>query len=342
MASTAKITKKNPRIAEQNDLYSVNWVQSQLVGAQKLKSGTRPYLWYLLALVKRGYETIAAPQRTIADACHRATGGNKSIRSLQYALNELEENEFITRRKYRIGDDHFRSVILINREAFSFWTRVKTKNVTPMPTRTHISTYAHDVRKDNVREITPCKSTHSSDNNYNTLAARARCKTSAKQFKFHPIIFSLLTVLFGRNIRRWPTVYPSAVQLAHAEISGETDRTEIRWGRWESEWQRMPISEREGICRTSFLPRLQSHSQKFDRSKITPMKATSPPKPKPPRAKPADLPPVLATPDHVRTLLSNAAFYERPTEKEKPTVKNNLGEDELAILSRTRERLKNR
>lgn len=322
------------RIAGPNELYSTNWVQSQLIGAQTLSRGTRGYLWFCLALVKRGYETIAATQREIADSYYRATGGNRSIRSLQYALNELEENGFVRRSKYRVGSDHFRSVIVINKDAFAFWTRERSKNVTPIPTPVYNSSYAQKMPKDTGREITPCNNLLSSDSEYKEPRAHMRSKSNAKQFKFHPIIFSLLTVL------KWPKFEPVEIQLAKAELSGLVDRTEIRWSKWERDWQRLPIDEREGICRTSFLPRLRDHSaggltipKPRTKAAVTPIRKPEPAKPPEPF--------VPATRDFVSSLLSAAAFYKRPeTEPDKPPAK--ISETDLKLLSETRKATEDR
>lgn len=318
------------RIAGPSDLYSINWIQSQLIGSQKISKGTRGYIWFLLALVKQGFETISATQREIADAYYRASGGNKSVRSLQYALKELEEIDFIRRSKYRIGPDHFRSVIVINTEAFSFWTRKRTKNISPIPTQNYTSPYAQNMQKDTGRSIKPCNYSPSSVNENKEPRVRARCKTNARQFNFHPIIFSLLTVL------RWPKTEPPELRLARAELAGQVDRTEIAWPKWEREWQRLPIDEREGICRTSFLPRLRDHSS--DGFKCPPPAPVAPIRK---RQEPPEPPPVPATREQVLAALSGAAFYKRPVESLPPPPKS-LSETDMKLLCKSRDATEDR
>lgn len=243
--------KQLSRVCRENQLYSITYNVLPLVGCQELSPRARRYLAFFISVVKCGYHSIIANADTIADSIFRAQGQTKSVRTLQYALTELEAAGFISRRKYRVGDNHFKTVIELHTDRFIYWTKIKSKKVVSLPTQTHISSYVQGLQIDDRRNQSPCltpKNTYL--NEHNKQRAGTRSKPYAN-FKHIPIIFTLLTILKGKPDRG------KIVAYAQREIDGYSKQTDIRWNYWSAIWQSMPVCEREGIARVDFLPRLR-------------------------------------------------------------------------------------
>ena len=243
--------KRISRVCTENQLYSITYNQISLVGSQELSPRARRYLSFFITVVKLGYHSIIANADTIADAIYRAQGQTKSVRTLQYALKEIETAGFCSRKKFRVGKNHFKTIIEFNIERFVYWTKIKSKKLTPITTSSHISPYAQDLQIDDRRNNSPCLTPQNTYlNEHNKQCAYTRSKHYAN-FKHLPIIFTLLTILKGKPDRG------KILALAQREIDGYSSATDIRWKHWGSIWHTMPIEEREGIARVDFLPRLR-------------------------------------------------------------------------------------
>lgn len=322
--------KQQSRACRENQLYSITYNIIPLVGCQELSPRSRRYLAFLISVVKCGYNSIIANADTIADSIYRAQGQTKSVRTLQYALAELETAGFLSRKKYRVGDNHFKTVIALHTERFTYWTKIKAKKVTPIPTCAHISSYVQDLQIDDRRNETPCLTPqYSYLNEHNKQRVRTRSNKHTK-FKHLPIIWTLLCILKGKPDKG------KIVALAQREIDGYSKQTDIRWKHWGAIWQTMPVEEREGIARVDFLPRLRhALSSPHMGPPVTEEKTTQ----KPDRDDGGPL-----------SILIRATMEatEPPKETKKdppkppPEVKIILDEDEMSVLTGAKNAVKNR
>lgn len=253
------LAKQNQyRVASINEIFSISYNFLELNGASNLTPRARRYLFFFVALVKIGYTAVAVPMEALAEAIYRAQGQTKSVRTLRTALQELEKTGYLRRNKYRIGDDHFRSVIILNTDKFVYWTQRRSKNVIPLPTQSHNSGYRQVLPKAN---LTTTKSRVNSQNTYksenNKPRAHARCNLNTKNHKYHPLIYTLMVVLKGEPEvlrRKVLSLATHEIRIPDENVSG------VNWRYWESRWpflDHRPDGERELIAKSQILPALK-------------------------------------------------------------------------------------
>ncbi len=246
------------------------------------------YWWWLVSAAKIGQWVISGTCGELAASIYRVQGQTRSIRTLRSALGELAATGWISIRPGQRG-----IVIVLHRSRFAFWTRTRCGNITPVTTKPTFTDSRQGLPGDD-----PTSNSHSDirvldklDNKRIALKSKSHAKYSNW---INPILFTLRCLLRGAPDRFGIEV------LAAAEISGETELTEVPWGRYAGEWQRMTISEREGIARTWFLPALRAVTgPRPAPSSPAPRPAPSSPAPRPAPSSPA---PISLTPEELRIL----------------------------------------
>ena len=322
--------KLQSRVARENDLYSITYTQLSLVGSNGLSARAARYLQFLVSVIKCGYTTIISDANTISDAIFRAQGQTRSVRTLRYALSELEDKGYISRPHNR-GGSHFKTVIYLNVDRFAFWTKIKTKKVIPIPTHDHNSGYVQKVQTDDRRNQTPCFNSQYPDIRENEeQRAGTRSKPYANHI-FHPIIFTLRCLLWGK-----PDM-GKVLSKASREIAGYSSESGIDWGHWTGElWRSFPTEEREGIARVDFLPRLRNTLK-------------HPPPSIPQAEQTVQVPPPIPLEgsiiENIRKVLAKTTREELenkppPEKKGGGDEKMSLDERELALLTRAKKTIK--
>lgn len=247
------------RVAKENELFSISYNFLELEGTSNLSPRARRYLFFFVSLVKLGYTAVAAPMEALAAAIFRAQGQTRSVRTLRSALAELESAGYLHRNKYRIGDDHFRSVIILHTERFVYWTRKRSGNVVPITTVNHNSGYRQNLPKADLTTTPLRVNSQNSSESDNTLPrTHTRSNLNTKSHKFHPIIFTLMIVL-----KREPREQRNRLlsQAAHEIRNRRDNASGVDWDYWETRWPFMdhrPGGERENTAKATILPRLES------------------------------------------------------------------------------------
>lgn len=242
-----KLLVNRDKVARINDLYTIEYCVFSIPGTSSFSARERRYLFFLISLVKSGYTEIRAPMAAIADSIYRAQGQTASVTTLRTAFRELESKGFITRKRCRLGKDVTGALIQIHVERFVFWTRIRTLNITPYPTRCDNSR-PQQVSPGDDRRITSgvVNSQDSSIKRKDGSNARTHSKKSAKIHRYHPIVFTLLCVLPRSPQKK------AAIQLAEREIaSGSSPQSGIDWPHFSQLWRALDPSPGGGRERTA-------------------------------------------------------------------------------------------
>jgi hypothetical protein len=324
------------KIAGKNECFRVIRNNFELDGTGGLSPRERRYLHFFISLAKLGYGTVAVSMDTLAAAIYQAQGQTRSVRTLRTALAELETAGYLTRRKYRIGEDHFRTVIVLNPDRFAYWTQVKTAKVIPLPTSSHVSSYRQDLPESD-RRINPTVQTDSSSDNLR-FEQRARSNFNTKKHRYHPVIYTLMVILKGQD--RFPLL-----TLADSEVRGGDNLSGVDWDYWSRVWPKLsasPGGERERTAKREIVPLLLAAIGKGP--------AVSPVVPKnlvtsPPAEQPCDI--IPASREEVRTLLRDLVTVIPPptTQNHEPSrdaSPNTLSDEEMAVLLPAKEAIENR
>lgn len=247
--------KINPqRIASKNDLYRIDYCVFQLPGTISLSPRARRYLFFIISLVKVGYSGIAAPMAAIADAIFRTQGQTAGIRTLRSALVELESAGYVCRRRCRTGANCKQAVIDFQLERFVFWTKIRSRNVIPHPTLSHISSCRQNLPADDRRINHRVNNDNSPVTNIKEQRARTRSKKSAKKQKYHPVFYTLLCVIPSSPVR------PKMIDLASREIScGSGSQSGVDWSHFTRLWRALdpyPGGGRERTAKREIVPLL--------------------------------------------------------------------------------------
>ena len=126
------------RLANASRIRTIDFARSGIAGTGSLSPRARRTLAVYVALVKMGFDGVAAPMGAIADAVYRSSHGEAgSIRTLQRAHPELEARGFICCANFRPRGRTKGALIRFNLDAFSYWTGRKTQNIQPLPTSSH-------------------------------------------------------------------------------------------------------------------------------------------------------------------------------------------------------------
>ena len=249
------------RFADARRIRTIDFARSGIGGTGSLSPRSRRALAVYIVLVKMGFGGIAAPSGAIADAVYRSSHGEaKSIRTLQRANKELAEKGYICSAKYRPGKRARGTVIRFCPEAFAFWTKIAAKNVTPLPTQSHISPDATSCRtSDRTRDKVTFKSPDLTKNEHTKPRAGARASQKTSRRK-NPVLFSVVIVLSKMAMHRADR--RAARARAEIELKAAVAGVElinpsgVDWAYWEKRWPELSIPVRETVASREIVPRL--------------------------------------------------------------------------------------
>jgi hypothetical protein len=195
----------------------------------------------------------------IADAVYRSSNGEaKSIRTLQRANNELEAKGYIECARFRDGERSRGALIKFNSNAFTFWTKIASKNVTPLPTQSHISPDATTCHpSDRTRDKVSSNSLDLLESIDTKPRAGARAVKKPSRRK-NPVLFSVVMVLSKMSLHR--TERRAARSRAEIESKACTAGVElinpsgVDWAYWEKRWSEFTIPVRESVAAKEIIP----------------------------------------------------------------------------------------
>ena len=257
LQASSVICAKNLATAEK--VRTIDFARSGIVGTGNLSPRARRTLAVYIVLVKMGYSGVSAPMGAIADAVYRSSNGeSRSIRTLQRANNELAAKGFIECARFRPRERSKGALIHFNPNTFAFWTKIASKNVTPLPTQSHISpdaTTCHpsDRTRDNV-----------SSNSLDLVESidpkpRAGARAVKKSYRRkNPVLFSVIMVLSKMEMHR--TKRRTARARAEIESKACTAGVElinpsgVDWAYWEKRWSEFSVPVRETVAAREIIP----------------------------------------------------------------------------------------
>lgn len=255
------------RIATVHNVRALQFGISAVEGTGSISPRARRVLGAYIPLVKQGFDALSAPMGAIADAVFRISWGeSRSIRTVQRAHSELIQAGFISFRQCRNAG----VMILFNLPAFAFWTRTKTKNVSPLPTQSH-NVVSRETTCDTVPHTTTChpsdrtrieshvNSPTISQSSNNSPRAGARDQKSFSKRRAD-IVLSLRCVL--KKMDMHPSERRRIVRKLKYELAAlqagipAAQSSGIDLDYWRKRWDEMPITVRESTIRREFLPAL--------------------------------------------------------------------------------------
>lgn len=218
-------------------------------GAAHLSPRARVYLAYFVALAKMGYCSLAVPIGALTRAQMASGGRYRSDRTTYLALAELEAHAYLRRSRYRIGQDHFRTVINLNLAALSYWTRQSVGKCTPISSKVG---YVQGLQESPVTSK-PTVTTSDSlvEHTYiDRTVGRMKSAIDSAVWKWAPVLYTLRCLLGSPRA--------AELRLAAAELHGLVEsESGIEWAYWSSRWPELGIPAREGVARSELLPPLR-------------------------------------------------------------------------------------
>lgn len=269
-------TETKKRFANASKIRTIDFARSGIGGTGTLTPRARRTLAVYVVLVKMGFDAVAAPMGAIADAVHRSSHGEaRSIRTLQRSNLELQERGFISCANYRPGVHSKGAVIWLNTDAFTFWTRQPSENISPLPTQAH-NVVSRETLCDDSLHTTSCHpSDRTRDNsslnsqysskNINTkqrASARANYKKSTRPRK-NAVLYTVGIVLSGMTLHRADR--RAARDRAECELKAIGAGVElvnpsgVDWDYWGKRWNELGIPVRETTAAREIVPRLLGH-----------------------------------------------------------------------------------
>lgn len=255
------------RIATVHNVRSLQFGISAVEGTGSISPRARRVLGVYIPLVKQGFDALTSPMGAIADAVFRISWGeSKSIRTVQRAHSELIQAGFISFRQCR----NTGVMIVFNLAAFAFWTRTKTKNVSPLPTQSH-NVVSRETKCDCVPHTTTChpsdrtrkevrvNSPTISQSSNNSPRAGARDQKSYSKRRAD-IVLSLRCVL--KKMDMHPSERRRIVRKLKYELAAlqagipAAQSSGLDLDYWRKRWDEMSITVRESTIRREFLPAL--------------------------------------------------------------------------------------
>lgn len=261
------------KLATTERIRTIDFARSGIGGTGNLSPRARRTLAVYIALVKMGYSGISAPMGAIADAVYRSSHGEAgSIRTLQRANGELEERGFIDCVRFRNGERSRGALIRFNLEAFSFWTKISSNNISPMPTQSHISpgtTSCHP--SDRTRDQVASNSQDPLEKVSTKPRAGARAFKRTSRGKKHPVVFSV-----GKALDKMHGVHRADKRAARARAQCElmaiaagiaiVNPSGVDWAYWASRWNDFSWQVREMTAAREIIPMLLGQPDKMRRS----------------------------------------------------------------------------
>lgn len=250
----------------------------------KLDNKSNMLLSCFVALSKLGNNGISSPIYHILKMLNR-NGYNISQRSIFRALSQLQSLGYITRQKYRTGDDRFRTIIRFADDAFSYWTQKRTSKIAPIPTRNDTS--YNDSQLPNWQEEDLTNTNYRVNScNYNNKYTKQRASArdqiyfskndqkqpQSKRKKRNSVLTSILICLDKiRELHR--SDRKRALSTARCEIHAIDAGVQIiggsgiDWKYWMSRWDNFSIPVREMTAKNEIIPLLLSRKLKPNSAK---------------------------------------------------------------------------
>lgn len=261
---------KQKKLATTERIRTIDFARSGIGGTGNLSPRARRTLAVYIALVKMGYSGISAPMGSIADAVYRSSHGEAgSVRTLQRANGELEEKGFIDCARFRNGDRARGALIRFNIEAFSFWTKISSKNVSPMPTQSHISPDTTSCRpSDRTRDQVVPNSQDPLEKVSTEPRAGARAIKRTSRGKKNPVVFSV-----GKALDKMQGVHRADKRAARARAQCElmaiaagiaiVNPSGVDWAYWARRWNDFSWQVRESTAAREIIPMLLGQPDKM-------------------------------------------------------------------------------
>lgn len=218
----------------------------------------------------------------------RRKGFSISDRSIFRALNSLESLGYISRRRYRIGEDRFSATILFSEEAFSFWTKKRTEKTIPFKntstyTSPQLPNWQEDLNTNNINTIPDNTNINKKQRARETYKTRddARAKKNNRTRK-NPIIVTGEIAISKANLSRKDR--KDARGRLKAEIFTYLAGIEmvnwsgIDYAYWLSKWDSFSWSRRESIFMSELLPYIINRKSFPSEKKIPDSKIVNPTK----------------------------------------------------------------
>jgi hypothetical protein len=276
-------------LANASRIRNIDFARSGIAGTGSLSPRARRTLAVYCALVKMGYDGVAAPMGAIADAVYRSSHGEAgSIRTLQRAHPELEARGFIRCANFRPRGRTKGAVIHFNLDAFSYWTGRKTQNIQPLPTLSH-NVVSRETMCDKEPHTTSChppdRTRTESQVNPNIIPSRntepragARSINKSKRQK-RSAVWTSVNIVLGAMVQLHRQDRRAARARAKCELEAIAAGVElvnpsgVDWSYWEKRFAEMPIAVRENTAAREIIPLLLGRKSK---SPVPPVSLSSP------------------------------------------------------------------
>jgi len=257
------------KFANANRIRTIDFARSGIEGTGTMSPRARRTLAVYVVLIKMGFAGVFAPMGAIADAIYRSSHGESgSIRTLQRAHRELERRGYIRCAVYRPGQRARGTVVSFCPEAFSFWTKIPAKNVTPLPTQSHISPDATSCRPPDRTRDKVCPNSLDSLEKVNTephAGARANKRSLQDKKKKHrknPVLFSVDKALEKMTSRTHRADRTAARARARCEVAALAagialvNPSGVDWAYWGGRWSDLSVPVRETTAAREIIPLL--------------------------------------------------------------------------------------
>jgi hypothetical protein len=250
---TNQIENQRKKLAKSNDLSKITFSILQI--AHSLSPLERRWFSLFVCLAKLGFDGISLGIGELTDHEYRINGQTHSERSTYRALAGLESKKFITRSKFRIGPDKFKTMIGFEKEYFAWYLKKRFKDVTPIPTGTYTVTPLPSWQEDNL-------TSNSKELVSNIVPRSLESNKRAKSEKQNPKIASyLLPILIT-----FRSILPGARRFSPADRARIFRRLENElesgdylsgndWGYWADRWRELR-DVRDNIALTELAPPL--------------------------------------------------------------------------------------
>jgi hypothetical protein len=245
------------------DLQKIEWVQT--VAPAGLSQREKNAFYVILAALRlvAGASRIKSSVGELA-AVHRRAGVPGSPATVRRAFSGLESKGFLWRRRCRLGSDRLGIEIIVNRERWAYWLQARAGKVVPIkaptpPTSVYIPTRqsmgAGDIRTITQSSVNTRNNSNSSNNTHKG--------GSKKQYKYHPIVFTLWCVLTKAQAPdRRDLLNRADLELKARGAGVRIDpHSGTPWEQFERDWSDMTVPVRESFANSEIVPRLRGKGE---------------------------------------------------------------------------------
>jgi len=232
-----------PKTANYNTLDRIVRLIVDCEGTGDLTPFERILCSLYVALARMGYDSAKVTLESIVRRL-KILGQGKCLRTVKAAQTALETRGYIRRQKFRIGPDHFVSVIHFQPRLLSYISRYVQKSPEVDLTSTRVSCNSQlcfNKAPAPAPVVIVTKSTFKKGTN------------QKKEHRDHPVYYSLRCATQGMQSRR------AILARAFCEIHNPVLRsTGLDWQPIIATWQTRTILEKEAFCREVLIPALET------------------------------------------------------------------------------------